>query len=200
MTSKMTSLSNRPDKITQLTQATQMTLRGLREYAQAEGVLVELKVGLELTSDLSQWKQSVRNGGVMWESSVWFCEALRRLCTGRELACHMPDRCLTRVPRNMPRSLASTHFCGAFHDNPRLLRLTVVTDQSGLDHVEWPPWPWPLLFYPMTIVIDLGPATEMETKFNQGLKGWNSLNWLQSRWESHFHVGQGGFRHSGMMM
>jgi hypothetical protein len=64
MTSMMTSQSNRLDKNSQLTHVTQMTLRGLREYAQAEGVLVKLGVALELASDLSQEKWSVRNGGV----------------------------------------------------------------------------------------------------------------------------------------
>jgi hypothetical protein len=39
--------------IIQLTHVTQMTLRGLKEYAQAEGVLAELGVALELAADLS---------------------------------------------------------------------------------------------------------------------------------------------------
>jgi hypothetical protein len=53
MTSMMTLQSNKLDKIIQLTHVTQMTLKGLREYAQGERVLVELRVALEPTSDLS---------------------------------------------------------------------------------------------------------------------------------------------------
>ncbi len=26
-------------------------------------------------------------------------------------------------------------------------------NRGGLDYVEWPPWPWPLIFYPMTLLI-----------------------------------------------
>jgi hypothetical protein len=70
MASMMTSQSNRLDKIIRLTHVTQMTLRGLREYAQAEGVSVELGVASELALDLSQEKRSVRNSGVLRESSV----------------------------------------------------------------------------------------------------------------------------------
>ena len=58
MTSTMTSQSNRLDKIIQLTHVIQMTLRGLKEYARAEGVLVKLRVALELMADLS-WKNGV---------------------------------------------------------------------------------------------------------------------------------------------
>jgi hypothetical protein len=54
MTSTMTSQSNRPEKIILLTRVIQMTLRRLREYARAEGVLVKLRVALESTSDLSR--------------------------------------------------------------------------------------------------------------------------------------------------
>jgi hypothetical protein len=54
MTSTMTSQSNRLDKIIQLTHVTRMTLRGLKEYAQAEGVLVELGVASESTAYLSR--------------------------------------------------------------------------------------------------------------------------------------------------
>ncbi len=43
---------NRLDEIIRLTLVTQMTLRGLKEYAQAEGVLVELGVASESTADL----------------------------------------------------------------------------------------------------------------------------------------------------
>jgi hypothetical protein len=50
----MTPQSNRLDKIIQLIHVTQMTLRGLKEYAQAEGVSVKLRVASELMSDLSQ--------------------------------------------------------------------------------------------------------------------------------------------------
>ncbi len=28
-------------------------------------------------------------------------------------------------------------------------------NRGGLDHVKWPPRPWPSIFYPMTILIDL---------------------------------------------
>jgi hypothetical protein len=40
-------------KIIRLTHVTQMTLRGLKEYAQAEGVSAKLGVALELAVDLS---------------------------------------------------------------------------------------------------------------------------------------------------
>jgi hypothetical protein len=49
----VSSQSNRLDKIIRLTHVTQMTLRGLKKYAQAEGVSVELGVALELMADLS---------------------------------------------------------------------------------------------------------------------------------------------------
>jgi hypothetical protein len=58
MPSTMTPQSNRLDKIIQLTHVTQMTLRGLKEYARAEGVSFKLVVALELTSDLS-WENRV---------------------------------------------------------------------------------------------------------------------------------------------
>jgi hypothetical protein len=67
MTSTMTSQSNRLDKIIQLTHATQMTLRGLKEFAKAEGVLVKF-LGVNDGSFLQ--KQSARNRGVLQESSM----------------------------------------------------------------------------------------------------------------------------------
>jgi hypothetical protein len=47
-----------------------MTLGGLKEYARAEGVLVELRVASKLTADLSHKKRGARSGGVLQESSV----------------------------------------------------------------------------------------------------------------------------------
>ncbi len=43
----------------------------------------------------------------------------------------------------------------------------------------------------------LGTEAKVEKKFNQGLKRGNSLDWFRRRWESHFHIQKGGFRHSG---
>ncbi len=39
------------------------------------------------------WNQSVRNGGVLGESSVYFREASRRYITGQEWDWHAPDAC-----------------------------------------------------------------------------------------------------------
>jgi hypothetical protein len=39
------------------------------------------------------WNRSVRNGRVLGESSTYFCEASRRLSTGREWDWHAPDTC-----------------------------------------------------------------------------------------------------------
>jgi hypothetical protein len=42
----------------------------------------------------------------------------------------------------------------------------------------------------------LGTVAEVKKKFNQGLQHGNSLDWFGWRWESHFHIQKGGFRHS----
>jgi hypothetical protein len=102
MPSTMTSQSNRPDKIIRLTHVTQMTLRGLREYAQAEGVLVELGVASELTLDLS-WKNGV-------SETTKFCK--KDPCNSTRpyidfvLGGSVTDTCLTRVSRYMPREFS----------------------------------------------------------------------------------------------
>ncbi len=49
------------------------------------------------------WNWSVRNGGVLGESSTYFCEASRRLSTGREWDWHAPDACWHLTMRNMPQ-------------------------------------------------------------------------------------------------
>jgi hypothetical protein len=39
------------------------------------------------------WNRSVKNGGVLGESSSYFCEVSRRLSTGQEWDWHAPDAC-----------------------------------------------------------------------------------------------------------
>jgi hypothetical protein len=78
-----------------------MTLKGLREYAQAEGVSVELRVALELASDLSQ-----KNGV---SETVEYCEKVP--CSSARshidfvLGSSVTDTCPTPVPRNMTQEL-----------------------------------------------------------------------------------------------
>ncbi len=47
------------------------------------------------------WKQSLRNGGVLWESSAYFREASCRLSTGQEWDWHAPDACWHLTVKNM---------------------------------------------------------------------------------------------------
>ncbi len=49
------------------------------------------------------WNWSVRNGGVLGESSTYFREASRRLSTRREWDWHLPDACWHVTARNMPQ-------------------------------------------------------------------------------------------------
>jgi hypothetical protein len=98
----MTSQSNRLDKIIQLTHVTQMTLRGLKEYAQAKGVLVELGVALESTSDLS-WKNGVSKTAEY--SNKILCNSARPH-VDFVLVRNVTDMCLTRVSRNMPQEFS----------------------------------------------------------------------------------------------
>jgi hypothetical protein len=76
-----------------------MTLRGLKEYAQAEGVPVKLGVALESTSDLS-WKNGVSETPEYYKKVP--CNSAKPyvdFLPGRSVT----DMCLRRVPRNMPR-------------------------------------------------------------------------------------------------
>jgi hypothetical protein len=92
MTSTMTS-NTKAYNIIRLTHVTRMTLRGLKEYARVEGVLARFGVDLESVSDLFLWNWSVRNNGVLGESSTYFRKASRRLNTGQEWDWHVPDAC-----------------------------------------------------------------------------------------------------------
>jgi hypothetical protein len=79
-----------------------MTLRGLREYAQAKGVLVELRVASELTSDLSR-KNRV-------SEMAEYCKKV--LCSsarphvGFVLGRSVTDTCPTHAPRNTPQEFS----------------------------------------------------------------------------------------------
>ncbi len=46
------------------------------------------------------WNRSVRNGGVLGESSLYFREASHRLNTGRKWDWHAPDECWHMTARN----------------------------------------------------------------------------------------------------
>ncbi len=52
--------------------------------------------------------RSVRNGGVLGESSTYFCGTLRRLSTGQKWDWHMPDACWHTTRRNMAQDFG---FC-----------------------------------------------------------------------------------------
>jgi hypothetical protein len=60
------------------------------------------------------WNRSVRNGGVLGESSMYFREASRRLSTRWEWDWHAPDVCWYLTARNMPQKFSFTHLCGSF--------------------------------------------------------------------------------------
>ncbi len=51
------------------------------------------------------WNWSVRNGGVLGESSTYFREASQRFSTGQEWDWHAPDACWQVTARDMLRSL-----------------------------------------------------------------------------------------------
>jgi hypothetical protein len=92
-----------------------MTLRGLKEYARAEGVSAKLRVALESALDLS-----CRNGVPEMAES---CEKIPRssarphvdLVPGENGTGMHLTRADTLQRGTCLRILVSTHFCGLFH-------------------------------------------------------------------------------------
>jgi hypothetical protein len=126
----MTSQSNRLDKNIQLTHVTQMTLRGLKEYAQAKGVSVKLGVAWESMADLS-----CENGV---PETAEYCE--RVPCnSGRPyvdfvLGGSVTDMCLTRADRCIKEHVSGLQFpltsVVRFITFSRPLRLIIVTNHG----------------------------------------------------------------------
>ena len=95
-----------------------MTLRGLKEYAQAEEVSAGFGVDSVSVSDLSCGIGVSKNGGVLGESSTYFCGTLRRFSTWQKIglasALRVPDMCRHVTRRNIAQEFGFSHFCGSF--------------------------------------------------------------------------------------
>ncbi len=132
-----------------------MTLRGLKEYAQAEGVSARFGVNLESVSDLS------RGIGLSETAECW--EKVQRTSTrphinlvpgGNGTGTHL-TRADTWQQGTCLRSSVSTHFCGSFltflwpetnNSNRPWIGVGSIMSSDLPGHGHWSSTPWPYLY------------------------------------------------------